>query len=38
LPENLRVLIELDLGKLEAKLEQIGAPWTPGRVPRWSKE
>ncbi|MCI0694559.1 glycosyl hydrolase [candidate division KSB1 bacterium] len=36
--ENLRVLIEVDLAKLEAKLEQINAPWTPGRVPRWSKE
>jgi hypothetical protein len=36
--ENLRVLIEVDLAKLEAKLEQIGAPWTPGRVPRWSRE
>jgi hypothetical protein len=36
--ENLRMLIEVDLAKLEAKLEQINAPWTPGRVPRWSRE
>jgi hypothetical protein len=36
--ENLRVLIEVDLVKLEAKLEQIKAPWTPGRVPKWSRE
>ncbi|MDZ7362032.1 MAG: glycosyl hydrolase [candidate division KSB1 bacterium] len=36
--ESLRVLIEVDLAKFEAKLEQIGAPWTPGRVPRWSRE
>jgi len=36
--ENLRVLIEVDLAKFEERLEQIGAPWTPGRVPRWSKE
>ncbi|MGH7599389.1 MAG: glycosyl hydrolase, partial [bacterium] len=36
--ENLRGLVEVDLAKLEAKLEQIGAPWTPGRVPKWSKE
>jgi len=36
--ENLRGLIEVDLAKFEAKLEQINAPWTPGRVPRWSRE
>ncbi len=36
--ENLRILIEVDLAKLEEKLEQINAPWTPGRVPRWSRE
>jgi hypothetical protein len=36
--ENLRVLIEVDLAKFEAKLEQLNAPWTPGRVPRWSRE
>lgn len=36
--ESLRTLIESDLVKLEAKMEQVGAPWTPGRVPRWTKE
>jgi photosystem II stability/assembly factor-like uncharacterized protein len=36
--ESLRTLIESDLAKLEEKLEQAGAPWTPGRVPRWTKE
>jgi hypothetical protein len=36
--ENLRVLIEIDLIKFEEKLEKLNAPWTPGRVPRWSKE
>jgi photosystem II stability/assembly factor-like uncharacterized protein len=36
--ENLRALIEVDLINLEEKLEQAGAPWTPGRVPRWSRE
>lgn len=36
--KSLRVLIESDLAKLEEKMEQAGAPWTPGRVPRWSKE
>ena len=23
------------LAPLEKKLDQLGAPWTPGRVPRW---
>jgi hypothetical protein len=32
------VLIEVDLGKFEEKLEKLNAPWTPGRLPRWSKE
>jgi hypothetical protein len=36
--EKLRVLIEEDLKKLENDLEEIGAPWTPGRVPRWKIE
>jgi photosystem II stability/assembly factor-like uncharacterized protein len=36
--ENLRGLVEVDLVKFEAKLEQINAPWTPGRVPRWNRE
>jgi len=37
--EKLRQLIEVDLKKLEEKLEAAGAPWTPGRgVPRWKKE
>jgi photosystem II stability/assembly factor-like uncharacterized protein len=36
--EKLRVLIEDDLEKLEVELENAGAPWTPGRVPRWNPE
>ncbi len=36
--ESLRTLIESDLVKLEEKLEQANAPWTPGRVPKWTKE
>lgn len=36
--EGLRVLIEADLKNLEDKLESAGAPWTPGRVPRWKAE
>jgi len=36
--ENLRGLVENDVVKFEEKLEQLNAPWTPGRVPRWSRE
>jgi photosystem II stability/assembly factor-like uncharacterized protein len=36
--EQLRQLIEEDLEGLESKLEAAGAPWTPGRVPRWTAE
>jgi hypothetical protein len=36
--ENLRSLIETDLKALEAKVEAAGGPWTPGRVPTWTKE
>ena len=36
--EGLRVLIEEDLAALESELEAAGAPWTPGRVPRWKAE
>jgi hypothetical protein len=35
--ENLRKLVEVDLKAFEDTLEAIGAPWTPGRVPRWQK-
>ena len=35
---DLRRLVEQDLPALEHKLEAAGAPWTPGRVPSWSKE
>lgn len=36
--EALRALVEKDLGALESKLESAGAPWTPGRIPKWSRE
>ena len=36
--EQLRALIEVDLAGLEARMEAAGAPWTPGRVPRWAPE
>ncbi len=35
--ENLRRLLEDDLPALEAKLDDAGAPWTPGRIPRWRR-
>lgn len=36
--EDLRTLMEQDLTKLENRLEDVGAPWTPGRLPRWKAE
>ncbi|MCG8604864.1 glycosyl hydrolase, partial [bacterium] len=36
--EELRVLVEQDLEELEAQLESVGAPWTPGRVPIWTRK
>jgi photosystem II stability/assembly factor-like uncharacterized protein len=36
--EGLRQLVEVDLKKLEDQMEAAGAPWTPGRVPRWQPE
>jgi hypothetical protein len=34
--EHLRRLVEVDIEALENRLEVIGAPWTPGRVPKWT--
>lgn len=34
---DLTRLMEQDLPALEEKLEAAGAPWTPGRLPRWSR-
>jgi photosystem II stability/assembly factor-like uncharacterized protein len=36
--QRLTQLVEVDLKKLEDRAEQLGAPWTPGRVPRWSAQ
>jgi photosystem II stability/assembly factor-like uncharacterized protein len=33
--ESFRVLVEEDLKRLEENLDSAGAPWTPGRLPRW---
>ena len=35
---GLRQLVEVDLGALESAMERAGAPWTPGRLPAWTKE
>jgi len=35
---KLRTLVEADLKSLEDRVESAGAPWTPGRVPRWRPE
>jgi hypothetical protein len=35
--EKLRQLVEKDLKKLEEEMEAVGAPWTPGRIPKWKK-
>ena len=32
---DLRTLIETDLRSIEERAEAAGAPWTPGRLPRW---
>ena len=34
----LRKLVETDLRALEGAMEKAGAPWTPGRVPAWTRE
>jgi photosystem II stability/assembly factor-like uncharacterized protein len=35
---QLRQLIEVDLKSLQDKVETAGAPWTPGRLPKWVKQ
>jgi photosystem II stability/assembly factor-like uncharacterized protein len=35
---DLRQLVEVDLERVEETLEAAGAPWTPGRIPRWTME
>jgi photosystem II stability/assembly factor-like uncharacterized protein len=36
--EQLRTLVDVDLKSLQDKAETAGAPWTPGRIPHWTKE
>jgi chromosome segregation ATPase len=35
---KLKILVEIELPKLEKAMEAAGAPWTPGRVPEWKEE
>ena len=34
---KLKKLMEVDLVELENSLEEIKAPWTPGRLPKWEE-
>jgi len=36
--DRLRTLVEVDMKALGDRLEAVGAPWSPGRVPRWTPE
>ena len=36
--DRLRTLVEVDMKALGGRLEEVGAAWSPGRVPRWSPE
>ena len=36
--EDIRKTIGVDLKNLEDQLENLGAPWTPGRLPTWKPE
>jgi hypothetical protein len=35
---SLRQIAEHDVPAVDKELEQMGAPWTPGRLPDWKKE
>jgi photosystem II stability/assembly factor-like uncharacterized protein len=36
--EKLRALVANDLKQVESQAESLGAPWTPGRIPVWTKD
>ncbi len=36
--DRLRTLVEVDMKALGDRLEEVGAPWSPGRVPKWVPE
>lgn len=35
--DTLKKIVEEDIKKIEKKLEEIGAPYTPGRLPEWKR-
>ncbi len=35
---KLKQLADVDLKNLDSKMEDAGAPWTPGRIPEWKPE
>jgi len=35
---KLQNVVQVDLAKLQDAMEKAGAPWTPGRVPTWTRE
>jgi hypothetical protein len=35
--ETIRRINDVDMRAVEAELNQLGAPWTPGRVPEWNR-
>ncbi len=35
--DKLKNLVEIDLKNLENKMNKLGSPWTPGRVPDWKE-
>ena len=36
--EALKKIIDEDVASIEKKLEDVGAPYTPGRLPKWKKK
>jgi photosystem II stability/assembly factor-like uncharacterized protein len=37
LVEQLKTISDKDITELNAELDKLGAPWTPGRLPEWKK-
>jgi len=35
---SLRNIAEKDIIELNKELDNLGSPWTPGRIPNWKKE
>ena len=35
--DRLKTIVNTDLPRLQQKMDEIGAPWTPGRLPDWKK-